>query len=154
MDRLRPAEAADAPALTAIAQAAKRHWGYPEPWLEAWIQALTITPEFIAAHTVIVAGQNGAPVGFAGLCDAGTHWELEHLWVLPACHGQGLGRRLLDAVLDQVRIRRPGVLRIEADPFAASFYEHCGARQVGTVSAPVLDTPRELPLLEIVAERT
>ena len=154
MDRIRPAGAADAPALTAIACAAKRHWGYPEPWLEAWIPALTITPEFIAAHTVIVAEQNGTPVGFAGLCDAGAHWELEHLWVLPACHGQGLGRRLLDAVLDQVRIRRPGVLRIEADPFAASFYEHCGARQVGTVPAPVLGTPRELPLLEIVAERT
>jgi ribosomal protein S18 acetylase RimI-like enzyme len=150
MARIRPAEASDAPALTAIAQAAKRHWGYPEPWLEAWRPALTITPEFIAAHTLIVAEENGVPVGFVALCDAGTHWEIEHLWVLPGCHGQGLGRRLLEAVLNEARVRRPGVVRIEADPFAARFYEHCGARQVGTVSAPVLGTPRELPLFEIV----
>jgi GNAT superfamily N-acetyltransferase len=150
MDRIRPAEASDAPALTAIAQAAKRNWGYPEAWLEAWIPALTITPEYVAAHTVTVAEKDGAPVGFSGLCDAGTFWELDHLWVLPAYHGHGLGRRLLDLMLEEVRVRRPGVLRIEAEPFAVGFYERCGARPVGTVSRPVLGTPRELPLLEIV----
>jgi GNAT superfamily N-acetyltransferase len=149
MDRIRQAEAPDAPALTAIAQTAKRHWGYPEPWLEAWIPALTITPEYLAAHKVLVAERDGVPVGFAGLSDAGTHWELDHLWVLPECHGHGLGRRLLEAVLEEARVRRPGVLRIEADPFAVDFYQHCGARQVGTVPAPVLGTLRELPLLEI-----
>jgi len=31
MDSIRPAALADAGALTVIAQAAKRHWGYPEP---------------------------------------------------------------------------------------------------------------------------
>jgi GNAT superfamily N-acetyltransferase len=150
MVRLRPADASDASELTAIACAAKRHWGYPEPWLEAWVPALTITPEYVAAHTVIVAEQGCEAVGFAGLSDAGTHWELDHLWVLPAFHGRGLGRRLFETMLEEVRVRRPGVVRIEADPFAASFYERCGARQVGTVPAPVLGTPRELPLLEIV----
>jgi GNAT superfamily N-acetyltransferase len=148
--RIRSAEASDAPALTAIAQAAKKNWGYPEAWLEAWIPALTITPEYVAAHTVTVAERDGVPVGFSGLCDAGTHWDLDHLWVLPEHHGHGLGRRLLDLMLEEVRARRPGALRIEAEPFAVGFYEHCGARPVGTVSAPVLGTPRELPLLEIV----
>lgn len=149
MEKIRPAETADAPALTRIAQMAKRNWGYPEAWLEAWNPALTITPEYVTAHLVIVAELDGASVGFAGLCDAGAHWELDHLWVLPDYHGHGLGRRLLDAVLEEVRIRRPGVLRIEAEPFAVGFYEHCGARPAGTVSRPVLGTPRELPILEI-----
>jgi len=40
MDSIRPAALADAGALTVIAQAAKRHWGYPEPWLAAWAAAL------------------------------------------------------------------------------------------------------------------
>ena len=153
-ETIRPAEAADAPALTAIAQAAKKNWGYPEAWLDAWMPLLTITPEYVAAHTVTVIERDGAPVAFAGFSDAGTHWELDHLWVLPAYHGHGLGRRLFDGVLEEVRTRRPGVLRIEAEPFAVGFYERCGARPVGTVSAPVLGTPRELPILEIaVPER-
>ena len=35
-----------------LALAGKRHWGYPEPWLEAWGGPLTITPEYLAAHIV------------------------------------------------------------------------------------------------------
>lgn len=41
---LRPATPADAAVLTEIAHAAKRHWGYPERWVQLWRAALTITP--------------------------------------------------------------------------------------------------------------
>jgi ribosomal protein S18 acetylase RimI-like enzyme len=149
MFTIRPAEASDAPALTVIAQTAKRHWGYPEPWLEAWAPVLTITPEYVAANPVFVAERDGALAAFVGLVDGGTHWQLDHLWVLPEHQGHGLGSRLFDLAMGEVRARRPGVVRIEAEPFAQGFYERCGARQVGTVPAPVLGTPRELPLLEL-----
>jgi len=146
---IRPAAASDAPELTVIARAAKRHWGYPEAWLAAWEPALTITPEYVDRNTVLVVERDGGIAAFVGLVDAGAHWELDHLWVLPGQQGHGLGSRLFTAALEEVRRRRPGVLRIEAEPFALGFYERCGARQVGTVAAPVLGTPRELPLLEI-----
>jgi hypothetical protein len=42
-----PSEAA---ALTEIAFAAKRHWGYPEHWIAHWRSILTVTPEFVATH--------------------------------------------------------------------------------------------------------
>ncbi|HEX3526165.1 MAG TPA: GNAT family N-acetyltransferase [Thermoanaerobaculia bacterium] len=154
MTTIRPASTSDAAALTVIAQTAKRHWGYPEPWLEAWAAVLTITPEYVQGNTVFVAERDGLPVAFVGLVDGSTYWQLDHLWVLPEHQGHGLGSRLFDAALGVVRARRPGVLRIEAEPFALGFYERCGARQVGTVPAPVLGTPRELPLLELAVTPT
>lgn len=154
MTTLRPASTSDAAALTVIAQTAKRHWGYPEPWLEAWAAVLTITPEYVQNNTLLVAERDGAPVAFVGLVDEGTHWQLDHLWVLPEHQGHGLGSQLFDAALEVVRAQRPGVLRIEAEPFALGFYKRCGARQVGTIPAPVLGTARELPLLELAVQAT
>ena len=40
------AKAEDAAKLTEIAFSAKRHWGYPEQWIENWRHVLTIQPEF------------------------------------------------------------------------------------------------------------
>lgn len=145
---LRPAHPDEAATLSAIAQRAKRHWGYPEAWLTAWHAALTITPAHIAEHTVLVADIAHQVCGFAVLTDAGTHWSLEHLWVEPTHHGCGIGRALFEAVVRHARQRRPGRLRIESDPFAVGFYERCGAHQVGMVAAPVLGERRELPILE------
>ena len=45
--RARPEDAAT---LTTIAFAAKRHWGYPERWIESWRDALTVQPDFIITH--------------------------------------------------------------------------------------------------------
>jgi hypothetical protein len=49
------ANAQDAEKLTEIAFAAKRHWGYPEEWMESWRDALTIKPEFITKHETHIA---------------------------------------------------------------------------------------------------
>jgi ribosomal protein S18 acetylase RimI-like enzyme len=57
----------DAVALTEIAFAAKRHWGYPEQWIQRWKDVLTIQPEFIARNETYVAFLDGQPVGFYAL---------------------------------------------------------------------------------------
>jgi GNAT superfamily N-acetyltransferase len=154
MIRIRTAHERDAAALTAIAFAAKRHWGYPEPWIQAWAVQLTQTPERLRACPTWVATDAGdgdkdaeRPIGFVALLDDAGEWSLEHLWLDPAHHGRGIGRRLLETALDYVARTRPGRVRIESDPNAEAFYVHCGARRVGAVPAPVLGTARELPLL-------
>lgn len=53
-----------AEALTRIAFAAKRHWGYPERWLDLWAPVLTITPGFIATNEVWVAVAGEQEIGF------------------------------------------------------------------------------------------
>ena len=61
-----------------------------------------------------------------------------------------MGRQLFAHALDQIRASRPGVLVIEADPYAAGFYARMGARPTGTVPAPVDGEPsRTLPVFEI-----
>src|SRR5436190_22653567 len=66
--------------LTALAHAAKRHWGYPESWIAQWRVDLTITPAFIAAHDVLVATIAGEVVGCCALVLTGLTAEVEHMW--------------------------------------------------------------------------
>lgn len=151
---IRPATSADSPRLTALAREAKAHWGYPVAWLEAWRDALTITPEYIEAHAVFVAESAARPPAVLGVCaieDHGDHWELGHLWVDPGAHGEGVGRALVKQALVIAGERRPGsMVRVESDPHAAGFYRRLGAREVGAVSAPMDGDPaRVLPVFEL-----
>jgi GNAT superfamily N-acetyltransferase len=147
---IRRALPGDAERLTEIARGAKAHWGYPAAWLEAWRPVLSITPEYAARELVYAAAKGHELLGFYVLEPRGARWSLEHFWVDPRWHGQGVGRRMFGDALDRVRAIRPGVLVIEADPYAAAFYARMGARQTGTVPAPADGAPeRTLPLFEI-----
>ena len=77
---IRPAVACDAEVLSGLALAGKRHWGYPEPWLEASRGLLTITPDYLAAHVVSCAQDwTGRVVAFYALERDGDSCRLEHL---------------------------------------------------------------------------
>ena len=150
--RLRSAVPGDAEAASVVALSAKAHWGYPAHWLERWRPELTITPEYIAHHRVVVAVAADVIIGFHALEQRGARWSLAHLWVAPEWHGRGIGRLLLGDALAAIRRIRPGVLEVESDPHAAPFYERCGARRIGSVPAGMPEDPsRTLPLLEFAA---
>jgi hypothetical protein len=72
----------DAAMLTEIAFAAKRHWGYPERWIESWYDVLTVDPEFIVSHETYAAVIEGQTVGFYALGQNGDRVDLMHMWVL------------------------------------------------------------------------
>ncbi len=148
-----PAKPGDAPALTAIARAAKRHWGYPAAWLAEWEPGLRVTPEFIAANETFAARPAGGEaeeiLGWAALVVAsdGAMW-LEHLWVRPEAMGRGVGRVLFEHAATRARARGFARLHVESDPHAEPFYLRMGARRAGVVTAAVQGVPRHLPLLE------
>jgi len=149
---IRAAGPGDAAALTAIALEAKRHWGYPEAWMALWTEALTITTAFIAAHDVWVAESAGRIHGFCAVVVEPTRGELAHLWVRPAHMGRGVGRRLFEHAVRQLRERAPGVaLHIEADPHAEAFYVKMGARRVGEITREWPGLTRVVPELELAA---
>jgi GNAT superfamily N-acetyltransferase len=147
---LRRAQPGDSERLSQIARAAKAHWGYPEAWLTAWEPILSIKPDYVQRQIVYVGWLGREMVGFYALEPRGDRWSLEHFWVDPRWHGRGVGRRMFGHALDRVRAIQPGVLVIEADPYAAGFYARMGARQNGTIPAPVEGDPgRTLPVFEV-----
>ena len=138
-----------AESLTQIAFAAKRYWGYPERWIELWSPILTITEEFIQEHPTYVAYAKGRPVGFYTLSIKKDKASLEHLWVLPAYLGQGIGKALFEHAVKRCKKLGTHILEIESDPNAQGFYEYMGAKKTGELVGQVDGQPRVLPILKI-----
>jgi GNAT superfamily N-acetyltransferase len=146
---IRRAQASDAAELTRIAHEAKRHWGYPERWIELWRDDLTLTPEFIAGNEVYLAEDGGEALGCYGLAAASPNWALEHFWIRPAAMGKGLGRRLFEHAVAVAAAKGVTVLEIDSDPNAESFYLRMGAVRVGEILSEVDGKPRIRPLLHL-----
>jgi GNAT superfamily N-acetyltransferase len=144
---IRQASPEDADALTRIAFAAKRHWGYPERWIAHWSESLTITPEFVRDNEVYAAVSGGEPFGFYALTGTGYRLELEHLWVSPAWIGLGAGRLLFEHAMSEAASRGASAVEIEADPNAEGFYLRMGARRVGENVYEIEGQRRVLPLM-------
>jgi N-acetylglutamate synthase-like GNAT family acetyltransferase len=148
---IRRATADDTDALTDLAHRAKAHWNYPPAWMRQWDAQLTILPGYLEMHEVWVADRGGTVVGMCALEDRGDRWNLEHVWVDPALHGQGIGRTLVQHAVRAAWSRRRAVVELLADPFATGFYERLGARLAGHVPAPMPGAKdRTLPRYEFV----
>ena len=146
---IRKARPTDAGTLTAIAHAAKRHWGYPEHWIEQWKADLTITPEFISANAVFVATVDGEVAGCCALVLTDSLAELEHMWIKPEYMGSGVGRALFTHAGKQAATLNVSELEISADPNAEGFYERMGAVRIGEVVSEIDGQPRILPRMKV-----
>ena len=66
---IRAARPDEAQRLTEIACRSKAHWGYSSAQIEYWREKfLTVTAEYIRAHSVwVAADESGAVIAFAAL---------------------------------------------------------------------------------------
>jgi len=150
--QIRRAKPAEADVLTEIAHAAKRHWGYPENWIEHWKDDLTITPEFISDNEVYVAVADKEIVGCCALASGNSPAELEHMWIKPEHIGTGVGRALFLHLKERaVHLGLPA-LEISSDPNAEGFYQHMGAKRIGDVRSEIEGKPRVLPRMIVKLE--
>jgi ribosomal protein S18 acetylase RimI-like enzyme len=81
-------------------------------------------------HAGLALAQDGEPVGFAIWYgkEPGTV-KLDKLYLLPERHGEGIGRALVDHVVDEARAARCHTLVLNVNRHNASsirFYERCG----------------------------
>ena len=150
--QIRRAKPDEAATLTEIAHAAKRHWGYPENWIERWQDDLTITPEFILKHEVYVAVADAEIVGCCAIVFDGSPAELEHMWIKPEHMGAGVGRALFLHIRERaVNLGLPE-LEISSDPNAEGFYQRMGATRIGEVQSEIEGQPRVLPRMSVCLE--
>lgn len=134
--------------LSVIAFAAKAYWNYPERWMELWRPQLTFSPQSIEANESWVAHSDGKLLGFYTLRDKGGNAWIEDLWVLPEWIGKGIGKRLFSHAVELARQRGYQLLRLEADPNAAGFYEKMGMHKIGERRSEVDGQSRILPIME------
>ena len=141
------AQPEDAKTLTAIAMAAKRHWGYPENWMMKWQEILTVSPDCVSANIVYKAMRAGEIIGFYVLFNSHELLELKHLWVHPDEIGHGVGKQLMMHVIRQAAPAEHENMEIESDPNAVGFFKKMGARSVGARIYKLEGSQRMLPLL-------
>jgi N-acetylglutamate synthase-like GNAT family acetyltransferase len=147
--QIRQATPEEADTLTEIAHAAKRHWGYPENWIEHWKEALTITPDFIAGNEVFVAVIDGEIAGCCAIASGSSTAELEHMWIRPEHMECGVGRALFEHARHRAADLNLPELELSADPYAEGFYEHMGAVRIGEDRADMEGQARVLPRMKV-----
>ncbi|CAN5679991.1 GNAT family N-acetyltransferase [soil metagenome] len=139
----------EAAALTQIALDAKRHWGYPEHWIQHWQEDLTISSDFISNNQVYVAEREGEIIGFYALAVEDQKAELEHMWVSPKYIGTGVGKELFIHSIQIAAGYNVSEVMISADPNAEGFYQRRGARRIGEVTTEIDGQTRRVPRLAV-----
>ena len=138
-----------ADSLTQIAITAKRHWNYPEAWIQFWIPQLTISADYISSNEVWMMTDQEKPIAFYALSQNEDEWELGHLWVLPDHIGKGIGKQLFDHALERCKLLKIPALKIYADPNAQAFYVKMGAKKISEHHSDLFGEDRILPIMEI-----
>ena len=149
MISIRRVKSEEADALSQIAISAKRHWKYPEHWMELWIPQLTFDAAYFERNESWAAEADGLPVAFYTLQERDSHAWIENMWVSPLYIGKGIGRGLFDHAVELARERGYTFLQLEADPNAVGFYERMGMRKIGGHEYELDGRPRVLPIMEM-----
>jgi GNAT superfamily N-acetyltransferase len=147
--KIRQALPHEATKLTQIAHDAKRHWGYPENWIQHWQEDLTVSSDLITNNLVYVAESESEIIGFYALAVEDQKAELEHMWVAPSHIGTGVGKELFIHAMQIAAGENVSEVEISSDPNAEGFYRRMGARSIGEVSSEIDGQTRRLPRLAV-----
>ncbi|MFI6149745.1 GNAT family N-acetyltransferase [Streptomyces sp. NPDC051109] len=128
--KIRRAAEHDAAALTALIQESSAYQGT----YATVISGYRVTPDYIGRNLVFCAvDSRGELLGFYSLVlDLA---ELDLAFVSDAAQGMGVGRVLMEHMLDQADQAGLTQVRVVSNPPAEQFYRRMGAERVGTVPA-------------------
>ncbi|WP_054783410.1 GNAT family N-acetyltransferase [Pseudovibrio denitrificans] len=137
--------------MNEVILSAKRHWGYSEEMMSAWLPDLLVDEDVLASRHFWVLEEKGSVAGvFSISVEDDQSCELEDFWVSPRLMGRGAGRLMFVFIQNWLREQQLPELTIVSDPNAKGFYEHMGAEVVGT--KPSLPVGRTLPVMRFTLE--
>ena len=118
--------------LTELIIQSKAHWGYSQEQINAWLEELTITPEYIEKNEVFKLVVDSQIVGCYSY-DKTHRVEvlLDNLFISPKFIGTGLGRLLLVDFLTRVKSKGFKRVLLFSDPHSEQFYAHFGFVVIG-----------------------
>ena len=152
MIQLRDARRDELPALSELCLRSKAVWGYDDAFMIACRIELTLRPDELQSTHIRVAERDSTVVGLAQVKVTGTDADLLKLFVEPAQLGSGVGRLLFEWATAKARGLGAVRMIIEADPDAAAFYEHMGARHAGFAPSQSI-AGRMLPRMQMKLEK-
>lgn len=123
--RLRPMRQEDVPAVAALEARV-----YEFPW-----SAGIFRDCLLAGYTSIALERDGELAGYSILSVAAGEAHLLNICVAPELQGQGIGRRLLEYMLERARLAGAGKLFLEVRPSnrrALKVYRRAGFEIIGT----------------------
>ncbi|MEM7293848.1 MAG: GNAT family N-acetyltransferase [Pseudomonadota bacterium] len=147
---IRDAQPADADTISELAFRSKGYWQYPADAMELWRDELCLDPADInnPTHRVAIAIIDDEIVGYSHLVEIEPGvGELDGLFVDPTFIGKGVGKALLQDVLESARVRTLDVLHVESDPNAEQFYARAGGIPNGVRESDKI-AGRFLPLFQ------
>jgi GNAT superfamily N-acetyltransferase len=150
--QLRDARQSELPALSELCLRSKAVWGYDDAFMTACRTELTLGPDELRSTHLQVAIRDCTVVGLAQVKVSGTDADLLKLFVEPALSGSGVGRLLFEWATATARALGAVRMIIEADPGAAPFYRHMGARHAGLAASQSV-AGRMLPRLQMELEK-
>jgi GNAT superfamily N-acetyltransferase len=122
------AAAQDAERLTALVHSSGAYRGR----YRSIVAGYQVTPEYIDRHPVFMAtGTAGNLLGFYSLLLDPP--ELDLMFVADEAQGRGVGRILVDHMLDRARESGVSGVRVVAHPDSEDFYLRMGAQRIGVV---------------------
>jgi GNAT superfamily N-acetyltransferase/predicted ester cyclase len=139
---VRVADAGDVAVLRGVFRRASLHNAGDREVLLAHPEALVWSGEAIGGGRVRVAVEDGRVAGFATTVPIDGGLELEDLFVEPDRMRRGVGRRLVEDVLDTARAEGVEHVWVTANPHAMAFYAAVGFVPDGTASTRFGPAPR------------
>ena len=123
--KVEKAKETDLNTLNKISFQAKKHWGYPDEWMEIWKSELTITPKYLQEHSVFRISENNIIIGFCAIEEGKLEYEIGHLWILPEFMRKGYGKLLLEKSIKNTCSLSKNII-VVSDPNAEKFYKKMG----------------------------
>ena len=74
--KFRTADLDDLEALNTISVESKGYWGYPESWMEKWLDELTLDNAKFSNQNILVVEEESKLIGFSSIVENNENYEI------------------------------------------------------------------------------